>query len=72
MEKGGLMPIYEYKCPKCGYVKEKLVLRQLLNQENPPICPKCRVPMERKLSRFGFELKGEGWTEYFHKEEKNG
>ncbi len=32
------MPIFEYTCPNCGHVFEKLVLRRT---EELPECPQC-------------------------------
>jgi putative FmdB family regulatory protein len=44
------MPLFEYACPHCGYVFERLVLTR--NQE-PPVCPKCEwKKVERKFSAF--------------------
>jgi len=33
------MPLFEYACPKCGHIFEKLVLAR---NAKPPECPKCR------------------------------
>ena len=44
------MPIFEYKCEKCGYVEEFLE-----KSGNAPqhVCPQCKnVKMKRKLSTF--------------------
>jgi len=44
------MPIFEYACPHCGHIFEKLVLTR--NQE-PPECPKCGYQrVEQKFSVF--------------------
>ncbi|MGD0226528.1 MAG: zinc ribbon domain-containing protein [Terriglobia bacterium] len=44
------MPIFEYVCPKCGHVFEKLILSR--NQPTPP-CPKCgSTQAEQKYSTF--------------------
>jgi len=44
------MPIFEYVCPKCGHVFEKLIL----NRDQPaPACPKCSsTGAEQKFSTF--------------------
>jgi len=60
------MPIYEYKCKKCGYRFEKT--RRITAA---PIrrCPKCRGQVSRLLSSTTFILKGSGWyaTDYTRK-----
>ncbi|MDX1978934.1 MAG: zinc ribbon domain-containing protein [Bryobacteraceae bacterium] len=33
------MPIYEYRCPKCGSTFEKL--RRISESSEPTDCPKC-------------------------------
>ena len=47
------MPIYEYKCQKCGYKFEELVLG-----EKNIKCPKCKSTVLKKLvSCFGTNKK---------------
>jgi len=62
------MPIYEYKCEKCGSHIEVL---QKVN--DPPLkrCKKCRGRLEKVVSRASFQLKGSGWykTDYSRKDE---
>ena len=63
------MPIYEYKCLKCGHIFEKM------GKVNEP-APKCVLAVEtshkkllercdgetkRLVSKSSFQLKGEGW-----------
>lgn len=49
------MPIYEYKCSKCG--KQKEVFQKV---DDPcPIC--CNEGMKKQLSRTSFKLNGGGW-----------
>ncbi|MCU0868146.1 MAG: zinc ribbon domain-containing protein [Burkholderiales bacterium] len=52
------MPIYEYRCDKCGLEKEYL---QKLS--DPPIaaCPCGESTMTKLVSAAGFQLKGSGW-----------
>jgi putative FmdB family regulatory protein len=52
------MPLYEYRCQRCGYVAE--VLQKL---SDPPLrrCPACKGKMEKLVSRTSFQLKGGGW-----------
>jgi putative FmdB family regulatory protein len=53
------MPIYEYRCEKCGHQEEFLQ-----KASEPPLeqCPACRKQAFKKLlSAAGFQLKGSGW-----------
>jgi putative FmdB family regulatory protein len=44
------MPIFEYACPNCGHVFEKLLLKR---QQEPPECPQCGWKhVEQKFSTF--------------------
>ena len=44
------MPMFEYACPDCGHVFEKLVLAR---GAGPPECPKCgRDEVEQIFSAF--------------------
>lgn len=58
------MPLYEYKCPHCHTVIEKL---QTGFNALTIICRKCvseekkQVEMKKILSRTSFALKGDGW-----------
>ncbi len=54
------MPIYEYKCSKCG--KELEVLHKV-SEPAPAECPECHAAgtLERQVSRTSFQLKGGGW-----------
>jgi len=42
------MPVYEYRCKKCGHTFEKLVLRK--QEEADLRCPKCNSKVERVMS----------------------
>lgn len=45
------MPIYEYRCPKCGRLASFLV--RSITSHKPPACPHCgAAKMSRALSRF--------------------
>ena len=57
------MPIYEYRCEKCG--KEFELFRSITNNGSPS-CNSCKGPMKKLISRSSFHLKGTGWyvTDY--------
>lgn len=52
------MPIYEYKCPRCGHMEEIL----LLNRMDIAVCPVDNVVMTKMVSVPSFKFKGGGWT----------
>jgi len=53
------MPIYEYRCPSCGFQKEHL---QKMSDEPLSTCPSCGTAgYTKQLSAAGFQLKGSGW-----------
>src|ERR1700723_2827140 len=62
---GFAMPIYEYKCNKCG------VFEAMQGIKEAPLkkCPTCKSKVERQMSRGSFILKGSGWyaTDYAKK-----
>jgi len=60
------MPIYDYKCKKCGYKFEKT---QKITESPIRRCPRCHGPVSRLLSPTAFILKGSGWyaTDYARK-----
>jgi putative FmdB family regulatory protein len=54
-----IMPIYEYRCTKCGFQHE-----YLLRMSDAPLtdCPECGKPSFSKMvTAAGFQLKGSGW-----------
>jgi len=57
------MPIYEYKCSKCGHEFE--VLQRSYDVDEAP-CETCGAPGKRMMSNTSFVLKGTGWyvTDY--------
>ena len=59
------MPIYEYKCNKCG------VFEAMQGIKEPALkkCPTCKSKVERQMARGSFILKGSGWyaTDYAKK-----
>ena len=64
------MPIYEYKCGKCGVFE----VMQRITEASLKKCPTCRGKVERQISRGSFILKGSGWyaTDYAKKGTSNG
>lgn len=58
------MPIYEYKCKKCGHLFE--LLEVSYNNVSGKTCVKCGSQAERIISLSSFQLKGSGWykTDY--------
>lgn len=57
------MPIYEYKCEKCGEVFEK---RQKFSDEPLTTHEVCGGPVHKLLTAPAFQFKGSGWyiTDY--------
>jgi putative FmdB family regulatory protein len=60
------MPIYEYRCKKCGSHFEK---RQSVSEEPLKVCEHCEGELEKQWSLSGFAFKGDGWyvTDYSKK-----
>ena len=54
------MPIYEYRCSKCG---KELEIMHKVSDPTPAVCPECQAQgsLERLVSRSAFHLKGGGW-----------
>jgi putative FmdB family regulatory protein len=60
------MPIYEYQCSSCGFIKEVM---HKISETPEVICPKCSNKMKKLMSPSAFHLKGSGWyvTDYANK-----
>jgi len=60
------MPLYEYKCTKCGSVFEIL---QKVNDPQIKKCVHCQGPVKKLLSPPALQFKGTGWyvTDYASK-----
>ena len=56
------MPIYEYRCEKCGDFEQT----QRISDPALDRCPTCRRKVRRLISNTSFQLKGSGWyvTDY--------
>jgi putative FmdB family regulatory protein len=57
------MPIYEYKCRKCG---KKFEVFQKITDDEVKQCTACNGPVDKLISLSSFHLKGSGWyvTDY--------
>jgi putative FmdB family regulatory protein len=56
------MPIYEYRCEKCGDFEHTQRITDIPLQR----CPTCKRKVRRLISNTSFQLKGSGWyvTDY--------
>ena len=52
------MPLYEYRCKKCGHQFEKI---QSFSAPDEKECPECTGEVERLISAPSFQFKGSGW-----------
>jgi putative FmdB family regulatory protein len=59
------MPIYEYKCEKCGTFETT----QKITDKPLARCPTCKSKVKKLISNTSFQLKGTGWyvTDYARK-----
>jgi putative FmdB family regulatory protein len=57
------VPLYEYKCVKCGHRFEKI---ESVSASETKKCPKCGAKAERVLNAPAIQFKGTGWyvTDY--------
>lgn len=57
------MPLYEYKCVKCGHRFEKI---ENVSASETKKCPKCAAKAKRMLAAPAIQFKGSGWyvTDY--------
>src|SRR5262245_56777900 len=64
------MPIYEYRCKKCGDFERM----QRITDAPLPRCPTCRGKVTKLISNTSFQLKGSGWyaTDYGRKDSTGG
>ncbi len=60
------MPVYEYRCEKCG---REFEIEQKITESPKKRCPKCGGKVTRLISNTSFVLKGTGWyvTDYARK-----
>jgi putative FmdB family regulatory protein len=52
------LPLYAYRCTKCGHKFEKI---QNFSAEPETECPKCHGVLERPLTAPRLNFKGAGW-----------
>jgi putative FmdB family regulatory protein len=66
MKEERTLPLYEYKCRKCGHRFEKI---ESMNASTTKKCPKCGSTAERMLAAPAIQFKGTGWyvTDYASK-----
>ena len=63
------MPIYDYKCQKCGNVFEVLQAKDIKTEK----CPKCGQTAKKMMSsRVGFIFKGSGFYVNDYKKKSGG
>ena len=57
------MPLYDYKCGKCGHI---FGVEQRITEEPLRHCPKCKGEIKRLISAAGIIFKGSGFhvTDY--------
>jgi putative FmdB family regulatory protein len=60
------MPVYEYKCGKCGTFEAT----QRITDKSLTRCPTCKGKVKKLISSTSFQLKGTGWyvTDYARKD----
>src|ERR1700677_4904621 len=65
------MPLYEYKCKKCGHRFERI---QTYSAEDAKECPVCQGEVERLISAPAAHFKGSGFysTDYAAKPAPSG
>jgi putative FmdB family regulatory protein len=66
LEEARTVPIYEYKCSKCGEIFEAF---QKITDLPLTACKFCKGKVEKLISHSSFQLKGSGWylTDYARK-----
>ena len=57
------MPLYEYKCDRCGHTFEKIENHKASTTKK---CPSCGGKARRQLASPAIQFKGSGWyvTDY--------
>jgi putative FmdB family regulatory protein len=62
-ERSSPLPLFEYKCEKCGHRFEKIEKHSASETKK---CPKCGAKAQRQLAAPAIQFKGSGWyvTDY--------
>jgi len=65
------MPLYEYRCERCG---QRVEVIQKFSDTPLETCQHCGGKLERLFSAPAIQFKGTGWyvTDYAHKNGANG
>lgn len=65
------MPIYEYKCRKCG---SEFEVFKKITEPDEKSCKFCKGPVNKLVSLSSFQLQGSGWyvTDYAGKKPNAG
>jgi len=65
------LPLFEYKCRKCGHRFEKI---EKYTESSVKKCPECGAKAERQLAAPAIQFKGSGWyvTDYGGKKSSAG
>lgn len=65
------MPLYEYKCAKCGRTTEKI---ESVSGPHLKKCPYCGGKVEQQITAPAIQFKGSGWyvTDYAGKGKSGG
>ena len=50
------MAIYEYQCPKCGFIFEEY--HKISSKNQTTKCPKCKQKAEKIISLSSFKING--------------
>ena len=60
------MPIYEFRCKKCG---NQIEVYKKFSDKPPARCKQCGGRLEKMISQTASQFKGEGWyvTDYARK-----
>ena len=62
------MPLYQYKCPKCGYTFERM---KSVGNRKKGMCPRCMARADLMLpTGQGLQFKGKGWGVVNDKKDK--
>lgn len=53
------MPIYKYRCPKCG--RETREIKLIKDADEPVKCPDCGEKMKRVFGTVRLDFRGKGF-----------